>query len=127
MNIWYVRVPFAVALLGWAMFIFFYFNKNDFAKESFAIFQSTLAAVAVSVVLAVKAIWLQAPMDKVLSKTIVILHETTTGRLFSPLRAHVDDLPAEYITSSRGLEEIETLPIHEKLKSLKLSEALVSA
>lgn len=122
----YLRFLVPALIFAWAVFILIYIVKNDFAVESYTIFQSTFGALALSAILGFKAIYLDAPKEKTFSATIVVLHELSTGRLFSPVRSNVDDLPTDYIISSHALEDISTVPIRTKLQNLNLSSALIS-
>lgn len=114
---------FLTIILAFAAVSTVYLRANDFNAETLEVIFPAIGAIALTLYLGVKSIYIDAPKPEMLRVTIAILHDTVSGNISAMARPTLSDSP-EMMNEFRALRKIDTYPIYNDFKNLDVLQAL---
>ncbi len=107
---------FLAVIVAFSLTAAFYLWANDFNRETYPIIFPAIGAIALSVYLGIKVIWLDEHDPNQSNVTVAILHDRVAGQVLPVTGRSFDSDPAELFYGYRGLKEIARYPFYTKLK-----------
>ena len=93
-----------------------YLRANDFNRETYPIIFPAIGAIALSVYLGIKIIWIDEHDPNQSKVTVAILHDRVAGQVLPMTGARFVSDPPELRNGYWGLREIARYPIYTRLK-----------
>ena len=110
---------FLAIILAFSLASGLYLWANDFNRETYPIVFPAIGAIALSVYLGIKTIWVDEPDSRQSKVTIAFLYDRITGQVLPMTGASfVSDSP-EFRDGYWGLREIARYPYYTKLKNIE--------
>lgn len=109
----YLFLAIIVAFSGIAAF---YLWTNDFNRETYPIIFPAIGAIALSVYLGIKSVWIDKDDPHESKVTVALLHDRVAGQVLPITGAPFLDDPPKLRNGYWGLKEIARYPFYNKLK-----------
>ncbi len=114
---------FLAMIVAFAVLATVYLWQNDFARETLDVVFPAIGAIALSLYLGVKVVWIDAPSPHRSRVPVALLHDRAAGAVRSMAELVATD-PIEMMSEFAGAREFDTLTLYNAFASLRLSESL---
>ena len=109
---------FLAIILAFSCIAAFYLWTNDFNRETYPIVFPAIGAIALSVYLGIKTVWIDKDNPQESKVTVALLHDRVAGQVLPITGAPFVDDPPELRNGYWGLKEIARYPFYNKLKEI---------
>ena len=107
---------FLAIIVAFSCIAAFYLWTNDFARETNPIVFPAIGAIALSIYLGVKTVWVDKDDPHEAKVTVALLHDRVAGQILPITGGLFLDDPPELRNGYWGLREIARYPLYNKLK-----------
>ena len=107
---------FLAVILAFSLAAAIYLWANDFNRETYSIVFPAIGAIALSVYLGIKTVWIDEDDPHQSKVTIAFLHDGVAGQVLPVTGPLLAGDPPEFMYGYRGLREIARYPFYTKLK-----------
>ena len=107
---------FLAVILAFGLAAAIYLWANDFNRETYAIVFPAIGAIALSVYLGIKTIWIDEDDPHQSKVTVAFLHDRVAGQVLPMTGARFVSDPPELRNGYWGLREVARYPIYTRLK-----------
>jgi len=114
---------FLALVIAFAALSTIYLWRNDFARETLDVIFPAVGAIALSLYLGFKTVYLDAPAAHRSRVPIALLHDRASGTVQSMAQLTATD-PIESLSEFEGIRELDPLPLYNAFSPLKVNEHL---